>query len=93
MKKLTIQGLITCVTLIIITAFRATCYADNPIAQTIFTADPAPMVYSGTLYLYTGHDEAPAPATFKVRYGDKTSEVSIKTGQTLRLNSDLVVLN
>jgi arabinoxylan arabinofuranohydrolase len=31
--------------------------ADNPIVQTIYTADPAPMVYNGRLYLYTGHDE------------------------------------
>ncbi|MBP2706846.1 lectin [Microbispora sp. RL4-1S] len=31
--------------------------ADNPIVQTIYTADPAPMVYNGRVYLYTGHDE------------------------------------
>jgi arabinoxylan arabinofuranohydrolase len=31
--------------------------ADNPIIQTNFTADPAPMVYNDTLYLYTSHDE------------------------------------
>ena len=31
--------------------------AENPIVQTCFTTDPAPMVYDGTLYLYTGHDE------------------------------------
>jgi hypothetical protein len=29
----------------------------NPIVQTIYTSDPAPMVYNDTLYLYTGHDE------------------------------------
>lgn len=29
----------------------------NPIIQTNYTADPAPMVYNGTLYLYTSHDE------------------------------------
>lgn len=34
-----------------------TCHADNPIIQTCFTADPAPMVHDGTVYLYTGHDE------------------------------------
>jgi hypothetical protein len=28
-----------------------------PIIQTKFTADPAPMVYDGTVYLYTTHDE------------------------------------
>jgi MYXO-CTERM domain-containing protein len=32
-------------------------FADNPIVQTSYTADPAPMVYDGTLYLYTSHDE------------------------------------
>ncbi len=31
--------------------------ADNPIIQTNYTADPAPMVYDGTVYLYTSHDE------------------------------------
>jgi len=33
------------------------CKAQNPIIQTKFTADPAPMVYNDTVYLYTGHDE------------------------------------
>src|SRR5262245_54173110 len=38
---------------------------DNPIIQTdangdaIHTADPAALVWNGTVYLYTGHDEAP----------------------------------
>jgi hypothetical protein len=32
-------------------------FADNPIIQTKYTADPAPMVYNGTVYLYTSHDE------------------------------------
>ncbi|HEY3500592.1 MAG TPA: glycoside hydrolase family 43 protein, partial [Polyangiaceae bacterium] len=31
--------------------------ADNPIVQTNYTADPAPMVHEGRLYLYTSHDE------------------------------------
>jgi arabinoxylan arabinofuranohydrolase len=31
--------------------------ADNPIVQTIYTADPAPLVHNGRLYVYTGHDE------------------------------------
>ncbi len=33
------------------------CRADNPIIQTKYTADPAPLVYGDTLYLYTSHDE------------------------------------
>lgn len=35
----------------------AKALADNPIIQTLYTADPAPMVHEGTLYLYTTHDE------------------------------------
>lgn len=31
--------------------------AQNPIVQTSYTADPAPMVYNDRLYLYTSHDE------------------------------------
>src|SRR5579885_1201633 len=31
--------------------------ADNPVVQTSYTADPFPLVYNGTLYLYTDHDE------------------------------------
>ena len=31
--------------------------AQNPIVQTMYTADPAPMVYDGKLFLYTSHDE------------------------------------
>jgi arabinoxylan arabinofuranohydrolase len=40
-----------------LTAFPAVASADNPIVQHIYTADPAPMVYNGRVYLYTGHDE------------------------------------
>lgn len=29
----------------------------NPLVKDKFTADPAPLVYDGTLYLYVGHDE------------------------------------
>lgn len=32
-------------------------HSQNPIIQTKFTADPAPIVYNDTVYLYTGHDE------------------------------------
>jgi hypothetical protein len=33
------------------------CKAQNPIVQTKFTADPAPLVYHDTVFLFTGHDE------------------------------------
>lgn len=38
-------------------ALPTVSHADNPIAQNIYTADPAPMVYDDTMYIYTGHDE------------------------------------
>ena len=31
--------------------------ADNPAIQTIYSTDPAPMVYGDTVYLYTGRDK------------------------------------
>ena len=31
--------------------------AQNPVIQTAYTADPAPLVYNNRMYLYTGRDE------------------------------------
>lgn len=50
-KKVTI-GLFTAFML-----FELHLFAQNPIVQTNYTADPAPMVYQGTVYVYTSHDE------------------------------------
>ena len=35
--------------------------ADNPIITDKYTADPAALVYDGTVYLYAGHDQCPHP--------------------------------
>lgn len=35
----------------------ALAHAQRPIIQTKYTADPAPMVYNDTIFLYTTHDE------------------------------------
>lgn len=43
--------------MIVVGLSPVTAKADNPIVQTIYTTDPAPMVYGDTLYVYTGHDE------------------------------------
>ena len=52
------KKLIILLSLMLITIFAITiCFADNPIVQTIYTADPAPMVYDGRVYVYTTHDE------------------------------------
>lgn len=37
-----------------------TVAAINPIVQTIYTADPAPLVHEGRVYVFTGHDEESA---------------------------------
>jgi len=45
------------VVIIAVITLGVTCLADNPIIQTKYTADPAPMVYNDTVFLYAGHDE------------------------------------
>jgi arabinoxylan arabinofuranohydrolase len=65
-------------------------HAQNPIIQTIYTADPAPMVYNDTVYLYTGHDEDGSnwftmkdwhvySTTDMVNWTDHGSPLSLKT--------------
>jgi len=54
MRKVLLSLLIST---LIITFYIPSCFADNPIVQTIYTADPAPMVYNGVCYVYTTHDE------------------------------------
>lgn len=43
--------------LVLALAFAEKSSAVNPVVQTIYTADPAPMVHGDTVYLYAGHDE------------------------------------
>jgi beta-xylosidase len=56
-KKSRIRLLVVIIVVGAATAFGSMCYADNPIIQSKFTADPAPMVYHDTVFLYTSHDE------------------------------------
>jgi arabinoxylan arabinofuranohydrolase len=78
------------VTFLCITAISLYAKGQNPIIQSIYTADPAPMVYKDTLYLYTGHDEDNATwftmkdwrcyaTTDMVNWTDHGSPLSIKT--------------
>ncbi len=39
--------------------YSTTTFADNPLFEDVFTADPAAMVDGDTVWLYTGHDVAP----------------------------------
>jgi arabinoxylan arabinofuranohydrolase len=52
-----IQKLIICALIIISIISAVPAYAENPIIQTKFTANQAPMVYKNTVLLYTSHDE------------------------------------
>lgn len=67
-----------------------TAQAQNPIIQTIYTADPAPMVHNDTVYLYTSHDEDNSTwftmndwrcysSTDMVNWTDRGSPLSLKT--------------
>ncbi len=64
--------------------------ADNPIIQTRYTADPAPVVIHGKVYLYTDHDEDHATwfvmkdwrlytSSDMVNWTDEGSPLSLKT--------------
>jgi arabinoxylan arabinofuranohydrolase len=53
MNTLKIYLLVFCAVLFMVVPVNA----QNPIIQTVFTADPAPMVFNDTLFLFTGHDE------------------------------------
>ncbi|MBN1758191.1 MAG: hypothetical protein JW863_07735, partial [Chitinispirillaceae bacterium] len=49
--------------------FIRTGFADNPIIQTCFTADPAPMAYEERVYVYVGVDSSAAPDnSYLMRY-------------------------
>ena len=44
-------------TTLLLLAGSLALHAQDPIIQTKYTADPAPMVYKDTVFLYTTHDE------------------------------------
>lgn len=71
-------------------AIAAPTHADNPIIQTRFTADPAPLVHGAVVYLYTSHDEDDAAgfkmldwrlytSTDMVNWTDRGAVASLKT--------------
>ena len=55
MKKSNISPFLR--TLIAASTLSVCAFADNPIIQTWYTSDPAPMVYGDTMFVYTSHDE------------------------------------
>ncbi|MEV4280571.1 glycoside hydrolase family 43 protein [Actinoplanes xinjiangensis] len=57
MPKKILTGLLCLAVTMLAAVAPAPARADNPIVQTVYTADPAPLVHNGRVYLYTGHDE------------------------------------
>ena len=57
MKKFPPSQFITFILLVVSIIWGTVTMADNPIVQTVYTADPAPMVHDGICYVYTSHDE------------------------------------
>ncbi len=57
MKQRGHKKLIAGTALLVTLVWAATCFAQNPVIQTKYTADPAPIVYNDTVFLYTSHDE------------------------------------
>ena len=99
MNKLGIQKPLAGAVVAVATALGTICHADNPVVQTSFTADPAPMVYSNTVYLYTSHDEDDArgfhmvdwkcySTTDMVNWTDHGSIASLATFPWARQNND-----
>jgi arabinoxylan arabinofuranohydrolase len=54
MKKTTRSAVVL---LSVLATLPATSFALNPVIQTMYTADPAPVVHDGTLYLFSSHDQ------------------------------------
>ncbi len=82
--------LLTVLTLASVLAVLPAAHADNPIIQTRYTADPAPVVIHGKVYLYTDHDENHATwfvmkdwrlytSSDMVNWTDEGSPLSLKT--------------
>jgi len=98
-KKPLNRLLVASTALVVVAGLGTKCLADNPVVQTSFTADPAPMVYSNTVYLYTSHDENDASGfhmldwkcyttTDMVNWTDHGSIASLKIFQWARQDND-----
>ncbi len=57
MKTLKYENVVVIVLTLLAIIIPTSGMSQNPVIQTNFVADPAPMVHDGTVYLYTTHDE------------------------------------
>src|SRR5438046_2316231 len=58
LRSIAFQLLIVCLGCFSLDAQTTFVAGENPIFRNSFTADPAPLVYNGRLYVYVGKDEA-----------------------------------
>jgi arabinoxylan arabinofuranohydrolase len=65
------MNLIKKILLLVLIGTLGNANAQNPIIQTYYTADPAPMVHNDTVYLYTSHDEDTTVNNFFTMYNWK----------------------
>ncbi|GAA4076555.1 glycoside hydrolase family 43 protein [Nonomuraea soli] len=87
MIRLRAWAAVAAVGLMLVSAAPASAAA--PITTAIYTADPAALVVGDTLYVYTGHDEAPAGGTnFVMRdwHVFSSTDATTFTGQGARLS-------
>lgn len=52
------------VTVLLTQIMLTIAFADNPVIQNYYSADPAPMVYKDRVYLFTSHDEDVTESNF-----------------------------
>jgi len=52
------------VTVLLTQVMLTIAFADNPVIQNYYSADPAPMVYNDRVYLFTSHDEDVTESNF-----------------------------
>jgi arabinoxylan arabinofuranohydrolase len=56
-SKTILRSILGALPALVLLARTPTVLADNPLIQTLYSADPAPLVLNNTVYLFTGHDE------------------------------------
>jgi arabinoxylan arabinofuranohydrolase len=59
---------IKCLLILTASVWTLSINSQNPVIQTYYTADPAPMVHNDTVFLYTTHDEDETADNFFTMY-------------------------
>ena len=65
--------------------------AQNPIVQTCYTTDPAPLVHDGRMYVYTGHDEDKADFFWMQEWRIYSSDDMVRKTRMKKLKSTMPI--